>query len=437
VNNGTIGANNFTLRQTHDGGATWNIILPKSTSPASIQKNISRVWTINANYALAIGATNYLSYIRNNAASDTSNLVTGTSNLTAIKFGSSNVLSGYVGGSNRKVFGIKLTPSASIGYNIIINNSIGLPAYPTTTIAINGIHIFANGSFMAVGDNKFIQYNKGSGTFPWTAFAAPATVGTTTNLRDVYFFDDVNGYVVGDNGTILKSSSVTLNTSGYLTALTWLQKSAVDSFNVNTSTLASQVNINAIEFTSRYNGIWGGKYNFASTATYPYVRLIRDESEMFSTYFWYDKLGRMVVSQNTKQFNKKSFSYTKYDFLGRIIEVGEKAENNSVDPRFRDIFGTTVNSHYNTKVIDDLKISNWLNSTTGKRREITRTYYDAPIIMGIPIQQLNLRKRVSSVTFETINDNNDQTYDNATHYSYDIHGNVKTLLQDNPKVGNH
>jgi len=40
----------------------------------------------------------------------------------------------------------------------------------------------------------------------------------------------------------------------------------------------------------------------------------------------------------------------------------------------------------------------------------------------------------SHVTYEYQYDGDDQTYDHATHYDYDIHGNVKTLVQDNQKM---
>jgi hypothetical protein len=49
--------------------------------------------------------------------------------------------------------------------------------------------------------------------------------------------------------------------------------------------------------------------------------------------------------------------------------------------------------------------------------------------------QTHLRKRVTSVCYEEDYDGQDGTYDHATHYSYDIHGNVHTLLQDNKKLG--
>lgn len=138
-------------------------------------------------------------------------------------------------------------------------------------------------------------------------------------------------------------------------------------------------------------------------------------------------------SQNTKQFNKtpQAYSYTKYDDLGRISEVGEKPEN-TTDTLFTSIFGDYVNQQFNPNIISDAKLLTWINA--GTRKEVTSTYYDVTVITGLPLTQDNLRKRVATVTFEDVDDNNMQTYNHATHYSYDIHGNVKTLLQDNPSL---
>src|SRR5690606_19722342 len=72
---------------------------------------------------------------------------------------------------------------------------------------------------------------------------------------------------------------------------------------------------------------------------------------------------------------------------------------------------------------------------SGQRSEVTKTYYDEQVILPVsPYIQNNLRKRVASVTYEDLFDNNDVTYNHATHYSYDIHGNVSTLWQENTQV---
>src|SRR5438552_7803369 len=42
---------------------------------------------------------------------------------------------------------------------------------------------------------------------------------------------------------------------------------------------------------------------------------------------WYDRLGRLAISQNARQKAATSdsalYSYTQYDYLGRIAEVGQ------------------------------------------------------------------------------------------------------------------
>jgi RHS repeat-associated protein len=125
-------------------------------------------------------------------------------------------------------------------------------------------------------------------------------------------------------------------------------------------------------------------------------------------------------------------SYTTYDALGRITEVGEKAENTSSgQTRFANIFGQITNN-LKYDIINQDSLNSWL--AAGGRTEVTHTYYDSTAIDSIPMTQGNLRKRISSVTFEDTYDGNAQTYTHATHYSYDIHGNVNTLIQDNPSL---
>src|SRR5437868_3202711 len=83
--------------------------------------------------------------------------------------------------------------------------------------------------------------------------------------------------------------------------------------------------------------------------------------------FWYDRLGRLVASQNAEQLSptnstggEKRYSYTKFDEQGRIVEVGEK-------------MGSDL-SGYDTRV--DASLADWY--ATGTDRQITRTIYDEP-----------------------------------------------------------
>lgn len=145
--------------------------------------------------------------------------------------------------------------------------------------------------------------------------------------------------------------------------------------------------------------------------------------------FWYDKLGRIVLSQNSKQAtylinNHKKYSYTMYDKLGRIIEAGELLTTAAVTPN-------------NTADHDTWVVPNVINNT--QKTQITRTYYDiAPTwqtALGIPnFSPTNLRNRVVATCYYETWQNNPQDYNHATHYTYDVLGNVYQLVQDMPQL---
>lgn len=130
--------------------------------------------------------------------------------------------------------------------------------------------------------------------------------------------------------------------------------------------------------------------------------------------FWYDRLGRLAISQNAQQLIDGRFSYTSYDPLGRIIEVGR----------------TTNSGMTNEKARSATQLAAWLAASASTNAEITHTYYDESIQAGI-LPASNLRNRVAWTA----------VYDNATAlqnggyafgslYSYDILGNVETVVQD-------
>lgn len=139
-----------------------------------------------------------------------------------------------------------------------------------------------------------------------------------------------------------------------------------------------------------------------------------------TTRFWYDRLGRLVVSRNAKQNDNNTYSYTIYDQLGRIIEVGQKSNPH---PMLDD---TSRN---------DIALNKWIKyGANSTRTELTHTYYD---VAALPVTghfgtagQTYLRSRVASVSTEDIYDADSLTYTNATHYSYDVAGNVKTVIQE-------
>ncbi len=77
------------------------------------------------------------------------------------------------------------------------------------------------------------------------------------------------------------------------------------------------------------------------------------------------------------------------------------------------------------------QLGNWMALVTGSTREqITATVYDIAAVFGTNplLTQQNLRNRVSYAY--TKNLATDASWYTVTYYTYDIHGNVDTLLQD-------
>ncbi len=139
--------------------------------------------------------------------------------------------------------------------------------------------------------------------------------------------------------------------------------------------------------------------------------------------FFYDGLGRIAASQNAQQqLDGNIYSYTRYDLLGRTFESGKVKSN------------TTINATLTRN------FSNWSNFITGQpnRTEITFTRYDASLSSTISTKfgtsgQQNLRNRVASVfSFANKAALDNTQYIHATHYTYDIMGNVYKLIQDYP-----
>jgi RHS repeat-associated protein len=141
-----------------------------------------------------------------------------------------------------------------------------------------------------------------------------------------------------------------------------------------------------------------------------------------TSQFWYDQLGRIRVSQNAKQAAMAGgnwYSYTTYDALGRIVEVGQLRSNTTISQPVLD---------------NEASYLSWV-AAAPVREQVTKTYYDVamasnPVAAQFTGGQQFLRKRVATVTVEQTFDGNDLTYDYATHYSYDVHGNVNILIQE-------
>lgn len=128
--------------------------------------------------------------------------------------------------------------------------------------------------------------------------------------------------------------------------------------------------------------------------------------------FWYNEKGQLKLSQNAQQLLDSAYSYTKYDEQGRIGEVGEM----------------TTEEPLNTLSVK-LDSVGFPLSNAYALSDITRTHYDrAKSDIASEFPQSYLRSRVSWV--EVIDKGSTDT--TSTYYTYDIHGNVKALLQSIP-----
>ncbi len=137
-----------------------------------------------------------------------------------------------------------------------------------------------------------------------------------------------------------------------------------------------------------------------------------------SSAMYYDRLGRLVLSQNAKQQTGNKYSYTNYDVLGRVTEVGELTNSNTMNT----VISKTPN-----------QLLTWLNNAASTKTQITSTVYDEAYtpLNNLVLTADNLRNRVSySRVFATATDQSQGKHTSATFYSYDIHGNADTVVQD-------
>jgi len=125
------------------------------------------------------------------------------------------------------------------------------------------------------------------------------------------------------------------------------------------------------------------------------------------TNFFYNGLGQIRFSVNARQETDSTFSYTKYDNLGRVVEVGQ---SDSLAGNF----------------LDSLESIIFPVTHCSQRVYTTYTTADSTVQFLDNSYQRNLYNRVS----HTNTDDNVQTW-----YSYDPHGNVEWIIYDIPQLG--
>lgn len=147
-----------------------------------------------------------------------------------------------------------------------------------------------------------------------------------------------------------------------------------------------------------------------------------------TTRLFYDVVGRLRISQNAEQASQNSYSYSKYDALGRVIEAGLSGVAQGVP---------TVNEMLSDPVALALLVSTNPNFPLVGSQKVTTTYTEPTVGLTYPDGrvQRNLLNRVASSASD-VDGTSSSSYDRViTHYSYDPHGNVEWLVQEIPFLG--
>jgi RHS repeat-associated protein len=377
---GMIVGNNGTSIYTNNNGNVWTVNKPTLASATTLYTLTAvAVWN-SSNIYVTTNASVPFKYgnLQASAKSNLTGLSSGTWNDVVINESGK----GYMAG-----------PSNTHGYFTAgsLSFTTGSNASAPASYTVNSICVGAKEVFFACNDGKL--FSKDMETNANTSY----TTGVSTHLLEAAMFDDYNGVVVGANGTVLRiwdqNGNVTIDNK--------------TSENNNGSAVTH--NLYAVDYNNRNRLVFAGASG--------HIKNLETEKQ-FTSIFWYDQLGRVVVSQNTKQYNKatQAHSYTLYDALGRTTEVGEIAQSDNINNLFVD------------RKLDDALFATWIGS--GSRTEVTQTYYDEQFASGGLLAQENLRKRVASTTYEDVYDGNPYTYQSATHFSYDIHGYVNIMAQE-------
>ncbi|WP_341903540.1 RHS repeat-associated core domain-containing protein [Fluviicola taffensis] len=433
---GTLIGDYYFVRSTINGGLNWKlnrVTVPNTTG-------LTKVWTKskpNGEHFAFVGAVGYIIKLDNGTVTQT--VTSGT--IDDIQFSKSDPLFGYIANNNTlaRVSLMPIGTAPAVTYNISTPATVYTAANP-----IRGIHVFENTSAIMVGDAGGIYYYRNDPTTP-TSYTLATVSGVA--FKDVAFIDDKVGLAVGDAGTIYSLYSTNNDNVTHDILTTGFSASPESYTDPESGVTPALFNITALAFSSTNTAVYGGGFISSGDITTrgAMVRYLKFEKELYSARFYYDRLGRIVASQNSRQagvsgITDDKYSYTLYDGLGRVTEAGEKSENGSGGTKFASVFGTNVGGTIVPSVVDDANLGTWLlYDATNTRKEVTKSYYDitdGPINTDLGFTSTTLdkstqRKRIVHVTYSSVYSTSSNVYDHATHYDYDIHGNVRTLYQDN------
>lgn len=137
---------------------------------------------------------------------------------------------------------------------------------------------------------------------------------------------------------------------------------------------------------------------------------------------WFDRLGRVMLSQQASQESRNAYSYTLYDALGRVQETGEWNSNRKLEAQ-------DIRRYAAKPEVLRIAIQEQL------RRNVVHTHFDRVLNerTGSLLGQgpFHHRGRATSTLKAEVLDPQVsilQRYDHASHMRYDVHGNVNRLV---------
>ncbi len=373
------------------------------------------------------------------------------------------------------------TNGVAVGNNVIAVTKDGGEVWTAYTVtgSLNDVTILDSKFAVAVGNGMKVFMVNGNdfGTASsWVENTALATAGSgfssSINLLSVGFAGKRNG-VIATNGTQCLVYKVVSTTTSPLPN-PWLATAAISGLASGTQGHVTMSDLKRALLTtsdgklfkSTEGGLtWNLVSNVPVGCSFSHIGspdgetfyLINNNISTINSFFvrfrcidhygakfFYDKLGRMVLSQNSKQQGKSTsgnqyYSYTFYDYKGRTVESGEVALPIIQLEDSWHTYNGFLSPIYKSGIVNYLVMESWIKSlNANKRTEVTRTFYDAKessfnhLPAGFVMQ--NLRNRVAHVTYNEVNNSANNVFDFATHYTYDAHGNVNSILHENNQL---
>ena len=305
--------------------------------------------------------------------------------------------------------------------------------------------LYINGNFVATGTVStktyvYPSYNFGGGGYGYMPGSIDEVRIWGTSRTGAQIFANYNKSITPDNqsgllgywpmdgvfGNVVKDATCNGNNVTFYPAN--------ESWTTSTPAISET---NYIEYADRFIvPNHGMPTNYAYNSINEVIRTSTPDGGV--KQYWFDRIGRRVVSQNAEQLTPADptdpanrFSYTKYDQLDRITEIGEKINIPGGSPTMSEDLARTPAS-----------LASWL--TLGNNRQVTLTAYDSkPAWSPSNITQAYLRKRVSATALLSLVSNPALPADPsvnrtaASYFNYDVSGNISTVVQENTALINN